>query len=203
MQIDFTLIIQALFFGVLIWFFIYNGILKNSNLSKSFSSIILWILIFCILIVVYAFRFELSFFKNRILAVLVPSYSWTNAKNELVVARNQDGHFYINAVLANNKTITFLVDTGATDIAITQQDAIKLGLNTQDLLYTKRYRTANGITMAAPIKIRELTIGKKTFYNLSAHVTSGDLEISLLGMSAIDDFKHFTIKNDLLKLGSH
>lgn len=161
---------------------------------------LLWLLIFIVLIVVYAFRFELETLKDRVLAVLIPSYSWTNDDGHLVIARHKNGHFYINAYGKHYQKVLFLVDTGASDIALTKEDARKLGFDLSRLRYTKQYSTANGISAAAPVRIPQLTIGKKTFYNIEGHITSGDLDISLLGMSLIEDFKDFKITQDMLIL---
>ena len=127
---------------------------------------LLWLLVFVVLIVIYAFRFELESLKDRVLAVLIPSYSWTNEEGQLVIARHKNGHFYLNGYGKHNQKIHFLVDTGASDIALTQNDAKKLGFDLSKLKYTRQYSTANGISMAAPVRIPLLTIGKKTFYNV-------------------------------------
>lgn len=198
-QIDFGTIMQVLFFAILLWFITRSFLSRKSNGSNS-SNILLWILIFVILIVIYAFRFELNTLKERMLAVLIPSYSWTNDDGQLVIARHKNGHFYLNAYGKNNQKIHFLVDTGASDIALTKSDAKKLGFDLSKLRYTKQYSTANGISAAAPVRIPQLTIGKKTFYNVEGNVTSGELDISLLGMSLIEDFKDFKITQDLLIL---
>jgi predicted aspartyl protease len=50
------------------------------------------------------------------------------------------------------------------------------------------------------VVIKELTIHKKTFYNVEAHVASAGLDISLLGMSLIEDFANFKITKDMLIL---
>lgn len=159
-----------------------------------------WLGIFAVLIVVYAFRFELDTLKDRVLAVLIPSYSWTNDEGQLVIARHKNGHFYVNATTENKNSIKFLIDTGASDIALTKEAARKLGFDLSKLTYSQRYITANGDSFAAPVRIKQLTIGKKTFYNLKAHITSGDLDISLLGMTLIEDFDNFKITQDLLIL---
>jgi len=164
------------------------------------KNIILWLGIFCLLILVYAFRFELSSIKERVVAVLIPSYSWTNNSGQLVIARSSNGHFYLDAVGSKNQEIHFLVDTGASDVALTRQDAIKLGFKLDALNYTRKYNTANGISYAAPVVIKELIIHKKTFYNVEAHVASEGLDISLLGMSLIEDFANFKITKDMLIL---
>jgi len=200
-DIDISLILRILFFIALIWF-IARGYMARSKdrASSSTTNILLWLMIFVLLIIGYAFRFELDSLKDRVLAVLIPSYSWTNEQGQLVIARNKDGHFYLNATTPNNSKIRFLIDTGASDIALTKQAAIKLGFNLSNLKYTKQYNTANGISYAAPVRIKQLTVGSKIFYNLEAHITSGGLDISLLGMSLIGDFKDFKITNDLLIL---
>ena len=164
------------------------------------KNIILWLGIFCLLILVYAFRFELSSIKERVIAVLVPSYSWINNSGQFVIARSSNGHFYLDAVGSKNQVIHFLVDTGASDVALTRQDAIKLGFKLDALNYTRKYNTANGVSYAAPVVIKELIIHKKTFYNVEAHVASEGLDISLLGMSLIEDFANFKITKDMLIL---
>ena len=200
-DINTNLALRILFFIVLIWVIIRSYIARSRNTSSnSATSILLWVIIFALLIIGYAFRFELESFKNRVLAVLIPSYSWTNKQGQLVIARSKDGHFYLDATTANNNKIKFLIDTGASDIALTKQDAIKLGFNLSAIKYTRQYSTANGLSYAAPVRIKQLTIGEKTFFNLEAHINSGGLDISLLGMSLIGDFKNFKITNDLLIL---
>lgn len=190
--------LKIIFLIILLWFFAYNYYSRQHR-NNSIKNILLWALIFIILIIAYAFRFELETLKARVFAVLIPSYSWTNNQGQLVIARSRDGHFYLNAI-TNKEEIKFLVDTGASDIALTKEAAIKLGINLKKLQYTKKYYTANGISYSAPVRIKQLTIGKKTFYNLEAHVTSGGLDISLLGMSLIEDFSNFKITKDMLIL---
>lgn len=160
----------------------------------------LWLAIFSSLIILYAFRFELNFVKDRILAVLIPNYSWSETPGQITLARQDDGHFYLSAKIKNNQKIKFLIDTGASSIALTKEDAIKLGFNPATLKYTQKSSTANGINYSAPVRIEQLTIGDKVFYNVKAHVVYDGLDISLLGMSLIDQFKDFKITRDMLIL---
>lgn len=122
-----------------------------------------WLLIFMVIVVGYSFRFELAIVKERALAALIPAYQWENIQGELVVGRSGDGHFYLQAEAGDNVQLNFLVDTGASDIALTKQDARKLGFNPDNLCYTRTYKTANGLSAAAPVIIQRLTIGKKLF----------------------------------------
>lgn len=190
---------QVLFFAILLWFITRSFVSRKAS-GESSLNIFIWLIIFIALIIIYAFRFELETIKDRILAVIIPSYSWTNDEGRLVIARHKNGHFYLDAYTKDKEKIHFLIDTGASDIALTHEDARKLGFNLSNLKYTRQYSTANGISSAAPVRIPQLTIGDKIFYNLEGHITSGGLDISLLGMSIIDDFKDFKITQDMLIL---
>jgi len=198
------MILKIIFWIALLLFISYvyfsNRKRRQQQAPSTKGGVILWIVIFAALIVLYAFRFELESFKHRILAVLIPSYSWSNEKGQLVIARSQNGHFYVYAKTAKGEEIKFLVDTGASNIALTKKAAKKFGFNLSNLKYTQKYSTANGVSYAAPVRIKQLTIGKKVFYNQEAHITSGGLDIPLLGMSVIEDFKDFKITKDMLIL---
>jgi len=191
-------ILNVLFLLILL---IYIGYIafKNPKIN-AIKNVILWLIIFCILILSYAFRFELNIIKERFISVLIPSYSWTNEHGQLVIARSENGHFYLDAIDGQNQVIHFLIDTGATDVALTREDAIKLGFKPDELNYTRKYNTANGVSYAAPVTIKQLTINKKTLYNIDAHIASEGLDISLLGMSLIDNFDNFKITKDMLIL---
>ncbi|MDR0296627.1 MAG: TIGR02281 family clan AA aspartic protease [Rickettsia sp.] len=67
-----------------------------------------------------------------------------NKQGELVISCSNDGHFYINA-LVNGVKIKFMIDTGASDVALTTSDAKMLGFDLSKLNYTRTYSTANGI----------------------------------------------------------
>lgn len=169
-----------------------------TNLIAKSSQLILWLTILVAIIMLYAFRFELNALNQRFLSVVVPSYTWTSG-GEIKISRNHDGHFYINALIGKKK-IRFLIDTGASDIAITKSDAQLLGIDVNSLKYTKKYATANGISYSAPVVLKELTLGKKIFRNVQAHVGSGENDTSLLGMSIINQFSNFTISRDVVIL---
>ncbi|MBN8511916.1 MAG: TIGR02281 family clan AA aspartic protease [Rickettsiales bacterium] len=173
---------------------------RNKTSGASFTNVMIWFLVLGVLVIVYAFRFELDSFKNRILSVLIPSYSWSNTAGQLMIARSADGHFYVDVLTDSNSKIRFLIDTGASDVALTEEAAILFGFNPKSLRYSQKYNTANGISYAAPVRIEKLRIGKKEFEDVAAHVTSGALDIPLLGMSLIGKFRDFKITNDTLIL---
>ena len=68
------------------------------------------------------------------------------------------------------------------------------------LNYNKTYSTANGIITGASIRLDSMEIGAGIFKNVEAHLGSGNLDVSLLGMSVLERFKVFKIDRDMLIL---
>ncbi len=178
---------------------VYNS-LSQKGIKIVFIQLLTWGAIFLIVIIGYAFRFELNYTTQRVISVLIPSHNWVNKQGELVISRSSDGHFYINA-LVNGIKIKFMIDTGASDVALTTSDAKMLGFDLSKLNYTRTYSTANGTSKDAPVRLNSIEIDNRAFFrNVEAHIGTGGLDISLLGMSVLERFKSFRIDRDMLIL---
>lgn len=94
-----------------------------------------------------------------------------------------DRHFYVTAAV-NESPSSFLVDTGASYVALRDSDARKAGIHTSFADYTQTVRTANGETRAAVVDIRSIEIGRLRVDNVRAFVLEdSQLNVNLLGMS--------------------
>ncbi|MCU7611528.1 retropepsin-like aspartic protease family protein [Anaplasma capra] len=116
----------------------------------------------------------------------------------VVFRKSGDGHFYILAAI-NGENITFLVDTGATDVVLSEKDAKKIGAHMRPVQQSKTYHTANGAIKATYFHIPEIRIGTLVARNVGASISKSELRTSLLGMSFLKHF-HFTMRNDELLL---
>lgn len=160
----------------------------------------IWLAIFGGVIIIYAFKSEFQYGFEKVAASVWPSYvSSYNAERKITIARSIDGHFYVRTIV-NNHDLKFMIDTGASDVAISAADAKAIGVNLATLEYSKEYSTANGITRAAPLMLDSIKIGPAVMTKVKAHINEGDLDVSLLGMSVISRFKSFKIDGDLLIL---
>lgn len=101
--------------------------------------------------------------------------------DQIIVPRARDGHYYLTAEV-NNAQIRFVVDTGATDMVLTQADAARAGINPDDLAYLGRARTANGEVRTAFVRLERVQLGSVTDHDVPAVVNEGQMEQSLLGM---------------------
>jgi len=94
----------------------------------------------------------------------------------------RDGQFWADATV-NSGYVRFLIDTGASAVALTPEDAQKAGLRLHDLNYDVPIRTAGGRNMAARVSLKSIAVGSITLRNVEALVVPEGLETSLLGMT--------------------
>jgi aspartyl protease family protein len=100
---------------------------------------------------------------------------------ELRAGRN--GHFEARAAI-NGRTVNVLVDTGATVVSLTYEDARAAGLNIGENDFRHFSNTANGRARYASVTLEDVRIGDIVVRNVQAAVSEpGKLNVSLLGMS--------------------
>ncbi|KHA52561.1 retropepsin-like aspartic protease family protein [Sulfitobacter geojensis] len=101
--------------------------------------------------------------------------------DQIVVPRARDGHYYLTAQV-NDAAVRFVVDTGATDMVLTQADAKRAGLDPETLAYLGRANTANGEVRTAFVRLEQVQLGEIVDRDVAAVVNEGQMEQSLLGM---------------------
>ncbi len=116
--------------------------------------------------------------------------------SEVVLQRNRYGH-YVASGLINNKPVIFLLDTGASHVAVPKNLARELGLP-----FGREYKTmtANGIGRSYATRIDSLSLGDISFRDVQGGITENmPGEQVLLGMSALKHIE-FTQRGDTLIL---
>lgn len=115
------------------------------------------------------------------------------------VFKGSDNHFHLT-VRVNTVPVEFLVDTGATDVVLTQEDAGRVGLDPGSLAYIGTASTANGTVPIAPVRLDLVELGDIRDTNVRASVNGGEMQGSLLGMSYLSRFQSIEIRQDRLIL---
>lgn len=123
----------------------------------------------------------------------------TFSDERIEIPKGRDNHFRLTLKI-NDVPIDFLVDTGATDVVLTQADAARVGLNPDDLPYIGTARTANGEVATAPVRLDTVQLGDIIDTRVRASVNSGQMDGSLLGMSYLSRFESIEITRDTLIL---
>jgi aspartyl protease family protein len=110
------------------------------------------------------------------------------------------GHFVTKADI-NGQDIQVLVDTGATAVALSYEDAEAAGLKPHSLDYTVKVSTANGEGKAAKVKLRYVMIDNVKVRDVDGLVLQqGVMNGTLLGMSFLSRLKSFTVSDGRLIL---
>ncbi len=103
------------------------------------------------------------------------------------------GHF-VTAGTINGKRVTFVVDTGATSVALSRAEATRIGLDYQKGR-TVFSMTANGVVRGWGVTLAAVRIGDVTVSNVEGVVIDGNLGPVLLGMTFLGRF-------DMIRQGS-
>lgn len=89
----------------------------------------------------------------------------------------------------NSGSVKFLVDTGASAVALTLNDARKAGIDVNRLQYNVPVSTAGGTNYAAAVRLDRVTLGGITLRDVDALVIREGLDISLLGMTWLGELQ--------------
>ncbi len=117
----------------------------------------------------------------------------------ITVPRSSDGHFYLTLRL-DGVPVRFVVDTGASAVVLSRQDARRIGLDPDRLIYAGRASTANGEVATALARVGTVELENLTDHDMRVQVNGGEMEGSLLGMDYLRRFSRIEIAGDRLIL---
>ncbi|MCC5971773.1 MAG: TIGR02281 family clan AA aspartic protease [Pararhodobacter sp.] len=139
-------------------------------------------------------------------SMVLPSIAVQQAGEGAVeLRRGRDGSFRLTLEISGHEGATpqpvnFVVDTGATDIVLTREDAQALGFRADDLAFLGTARTANGVVRTARVVLDQVVIGDQEHRRVPALVNEGELHVSLLGMAYLSRFSRIEMTRDRLRL---
>jgi len=183
-----SVIIAAIFGGAAAYW-------SRASLWKIVKVAGLWAVIITGISFFYLYR---SDFGDRFMTALDPA-GVTSSSDGLVVNRARDGHFWLRAHI-NGVPLLMMVDTGASNVVLSPEDAKKVGFNTASLTFDRKAYTANGEVSFARAKAGRFDIGNAVFYDVPITVNGSEMTGSLLGMSVLDRFSSVEFRGDNLIL---
>lgn len=193
--------------GLAVAVFVGGGVFARygGRTSAMLRDAVTWLALGLGLVTLYTYRGELTPIAARVVGELVPGASMVveeseNGATEVRIRRRLDGHFAAMAKV-NGKSISMVVDTGASTIVLRPEDAAEAGLDLAHLTYTVSVATANGRTLAARVRLKKVAIGPLDRQNVDALVAQpGTLGQSLLGMSFLSRLRSYEFSGDFLTL---
>ena len=194
MTIDGDQIAMLVYLGiwgtVLISYFL---IARTQGIGQSLRQLILWGLIIVGVAAGYGLWQDLSQ-QNRITVV---------SEGGVALRADRNGHFHLTLGV-NGTPVDFLVDTGASALVLTREDAMRAGIDPASLNFLGQAMTANGMVRTARVTLDEVALRAGDLdirdRDVTASVTEGELHISLLGMTYLRRFARISIEGDRLVL---
>ncbi|MFN7003705.1 MAG: TIGR02281 family clan AA aspartic protease, partial [Roseinatronobacter sp.] len=192
MELDSDQIGRLVYLGiwgtVLISYFL---IARTQGIGQSLRQLVLWGLIFVGVAAGYGLWQDLNQ-QNRVTVI---------RDGSVALRADRNGHFHLT-LQVNGTPVQFMIDTGATELVLTQQDAARVGFDPAALNYLGQARTANGIVRTARVTLDEVALdhGDVQFRDtgVTAYVNEGALDISLAGMRYLSRFGRIAIEGDRL-----
>lgn len=172
--------------------------------SEVIRNLAIWLAILLGLIVVWLYKGEFAALGDRVLAALSPGRAavsrTADGSTEVVLYKGRNGHFAAQ-VEVNGVTVPMMVDTGASSVVLSYDDAQRLGLDPASLAFSATVMTANGRASAAPVILRDVAVGPIFRSRVQALVgTQGSLDGSLLGMSFLSTLSSLQMQAEELRM---
>lgn len=167
MQLIYLIVLGAMVAG---WFFLQS----RESLNRSLQYAAVWGMIFVGGAAAVGLWQDISRDARRPQMVLTGG-------DRIVVPKSRDSHYYLTLDI-NDTPVRFVVDTGATDLVLTQADARSAGIDPDSLNFHGSANTANGTVRTAFVRLDTVTLGDVTDTNVAAVVNAGEMQQSLLGM---------------------
>ncbi len=177
---------------------------SGQRLGEMARNAVIWLMALLVLSTVYVYRFELRDVGMRLAGGLLPGTAVSRVSEdgvrEAVLTKGMGGHFQARVEI-DGRRLNMMVDTGASTIALSYRDAESIGVDVDSLRFVQPVRTANGVAMAAPVTLSNVSVGGITRQNVRAGVLErGKLSESLLGMSYLGSLSSLQMTGDQLIL---
>ena len=165
-----------------------SGILASQqNWGETARNLGIWMLIAVVLSSVYVFKDDAQNFD-------------ADGRTTAVLSMGQNGHYRVDATV-NGVSVPMMVDTGATSIALSYEDAERLGLNPDSMNFAYTVMTANGPARTAYVTLPEIEVAGIRRRNIEAGVAErGKLGGSLLGMNFLSTLTSFSFSGQQMTL---
>lgn len=185
----------ALLIAVLVASHLFNW---RGTANDAVRYTLIWGGLFLALILAYSYRNDANGVWQRVTGELNPATPLERSGGQVVLRRAEDGHFHAD-VAVNGSAVRMLVDTGASTIALSVDDATRIGIDVGALEFTTFVSTANGTAVAAKVRLKEVRLGSIVRRDVRATVTR-NLDGSLLGLSFLDQLSSYATQSDQLIL---
>lgn len=183
----------------ILWYFLAFILVASALFSRRFSlrsalgMVFGWIAIFAVILTLYSYRHELGGVTEKVRNEVTGASAQRAEGQNLHIMAASDGHFWVDAEI-NGKAVRFLIDSGATVTAISQNIARDMGLNVDTSGPGAMIHTANGTIIAHRSSIAGLKVGPISTTDLPVMVSDRFGNINVLGMNFLSRLKSWRVQ---------
>ena len=123
-----------------------------------------------------------------------------NAAGDVVIERNSDHHYYTDATV-NGRTVHFMIDTGASETALTEDDARQIGLQVDPSKYEVIGDGASGMVRGQYVELKSIDVSGIKQQDARAVIVPG-ASVSLLGQPFLEKVDEIVIRQGEMRLRS-
>ena len=181
---------RLIYLSVLLGITLLAVLSTRGSLRQFLRPLLIWLGIFTIVTLGYGAWMSVTDTRSH------PKVT-TNDQGHIILPLQSDGHFQATLII-NDTPVEFIVDTGASEIVLTQADAERIGFNLDRINFMNIALTANGTVRTAPVRLATVQFGPHTDTNVRAMINGGELFQSLLGMSYLRRFGSIELTPDAM-----
>ena len=175
--------------SMVVFWFVTN---HRQSFGKTVQQGLAWVLIFVGVIAAYGMWGDIR-------STVLVQATVNEQTGTISIPQSSDGHYRL-ALDVNGVEINFVVDTGASEMVLTQADAARAGIALDELRYLGRANTANGEVRTAYVRLDRVELGNVIDSGVTAVVNEGEMDQSLLGMGYLQRWGRIEIAQGKLIL---
>lgn len=199
--------IASLIASISMLVFVVGGLSGYAGrVGAAVKDLAIWVGLAFVLVLGYSFRDDIQPLYQRVAGELLPPGTAMNVsragdtERAVRIRKRANGHFVV-ATEINGRSVTMLIDTGASKVVLTEADARAAGVDVSRLNFAIPVQTANGTGFAAAVRLDTVSVGGIRRNGLEALVAKpGALRESLLGMNYLDTLRGFEVTSDFMTL---
>lgn len=169
-------------------------ILRRFSLRGAIGTVLIWIAIFTLVLVLFTYRDQFGIMANDVRRELTGAAQQRAEGENLFVRMGPDGHFWVEGEI-NGTPARFLIDSGATITALSEDVARAAGLNIDMNGPGMALQTANDPVLARRSSIAGLTVGPIRTADLPIIVSHQFNGVNVLGMNFLSRLKGWRVEN--------
>ena len=159
-----------------------------------------WVAIFAGIFALFSFRAEFKMIWDRVTSDLAGTAN-QSISGQTVTLTRRDGHFWAQ-VKINGKDVDFMVDSGATQTAVSSDVAKEVGIDVVENGFPVVLSTANGRITAKRGVAQRLELGLIRLVDHKVTVSDNLGDTNLLGMNFLDSLSSWKVEGDVMTLTS-